>query len=420
MMLAIDFGTSNSLASVVSRSGHSAPLPLDHSASDPTIFRTLLYFPNADQCFYGQSAIAEYQENQGQGRLIRSIKKFLPSQSFVGSWIESRVVKLEDMVGLFLLEMKKRAEKIEGRKIDKILLGRPAQYSEDATADKLAVYRMQKAAEFAGFNEVHFFEEPLAAALDYKTSLKDWKVVLVVDLGGGTSDFTVMKIGPGAFEPSHVLAKGAVSVAGDVIDGRCMAGIFSPEFGSEVRYRVPLGRNIMTMPRSLLDKICSPADISQLVKSDYMHFLKQVETWALNGPDKTALKRLFALCEDQLGFAFFEQIEAMKKVLAEKTDFLFEFPYPEIEMKRHVPRSEFESAIATPIADIFAKMNEVLAASGLRNQDIDVVYCTGGTSRLPQIQGRLIEIFGAERVKANKYFHSVIEGLAVRAGELLQ
>jgi hypothetical chaperone protein len=419
VILAVDFGTSNSLATVATARGHSQPLPLDDNAPDPTVFRTLLFFPNSETCFYGQRAIFEYQENQGNGRFIRSIKKFLPSQSFVGSWIENRVVKLEDLVGLFLLEMKKRAEAIYGQKIDKILLGRPAQYSEDATADKLAVYRMTKASEFAGFKETYFFEEPLAAALDYKTTLKDWKTVLVVDLGGGTSDFTVMKIGPAAFQPSHVLAKGAVSIAGDVMDGRCMAEIFAPDFGSEVKYRVPLGSNILTMPRSLLEKICSPADIAQLMKNDYMHFLKQVENWALGPNDKKALQRLFVLCEDQLGFAFFEKIEELKKALGERETYEFNFPYPDIELKRDVPREQFAAILDAPVQKIFAKMNEVLSESGLQPNDIDVVYCTGGTSRLPQIQNGLIEKFGSEKVKANKYFHSVIDGLGVRATEIL-
>ncbi len=361
MILAVDFGTSNSLATVATRDGHTAPIILDSDAPDATVFRTLLYFPHEDECFYGQRAIAEYQNNLGQGRFIRSIKKFLPVQSFAGSWIENRMVRLEDLVGLFLLEIKKRTEKIHGEKIDKILLGRPAQYSEDVSADKLAVYRMQKAAEIAGFKETYFFEEPLAAALDFKSTLTDWKTILVVDLGGGTSDFTVMKIGPGAFEQSHVLAKGAVSIAGDLIDGRCMADIFAPDFGSEVQYRVPLGSNILTMPRSLLEKICSPADIAQLMKNDYMHFLKQVENWAINTKDKEALHRLFVLCEDQLGFAFFEQIEAMKKGFEDEPGFQFEFPYPEIEISRTVKQTQFANAISTPIEKIFLKMTPIAA-----------------------------------------------------------
>src|SRR5690606_29063326 len=106
---------------VVTRSGRSSPIPLDPAAKDPTIFRSLLYFPDHDHCFYGQQAIVEYQENTGKGRFIRSIKKFLPSQSFLGSWIENRLVRLEDLIGLFLLELKRRAETHLNQKIDRVL-----------------------------------------------------------------------------------------------------------------------------------------------------------------------------------------------------------------------------------------------------------------------------------------------------------
>ena len=219
---AVDFGTSNSLITACNKEEVFAPAPLDTESEEPHILRSILYFPHAEACFYGHRAIEEYRENLGQGRLIRSIKKFLSDTKFTGSWIEDRLVRLEDLIGIFLLEMKKRADAHYNADVKKVLLGRPAKFSLDPEKDKLAEWRLKKAAEFAGFEEVHFCPEPLAAAFDVKQELKKDTTVLVADLGGGTSDFTVIKITPHNFKEEDVLSLGGVSVAGDKMDSELM------------------------------------------------------------------------------------------------------------------------------------------------------------------------------------------------------
>ena len=138
------------------------------------------------------------------------------------------MVRLEDLIGYFLLEMKKRAERTLGVEVTDVLLGRPAKFSNDPVKDGLAQFRLQKAAQLAGFKTVSFLPEPLAAALDLRKRLTEMKTVLVVDLGGGTSDFTVIRIGPKEFESSDVLAIGGVSVAGDAVDGEFMKTHVAP------------------------------------------------------------------------------------------------------------------------------------------------------------------------------------------------
>jgi hypothetical chaperone protein len=145
-----------------------APLPLDNLAADPTVFRSLLYFPNSQICHYGTAAIAQYCEHEGEGRLVRSIKKYLPSESFIGSWIDDRMVKLEDLIGFFLLELRKRASALFEHDVTSVMLGRPARFSPDPAKDRLAEYRLNKAAEIAGFKRIEFLAEPLAAAFDLR------------------------------------------------------------------------------------------------------------------------------------------------------------------------------------------------------------------------------------------------------------
>ena len=419
-MLAIDFGTSNSLVAAADPTVTTPPLALDTEAPDPTVFRSVLYFPNGNLCYYGQNAVHQYTEDQAQGRLIRSIKKYLPSESFVGSWIDDRMVRLEDLIGIFLLEMRKRACSQLGAEVDSVLLGRPAKYSDDPVKDKLAQYRMQKAAEFAGFKNVSFLPEPLAAAFELRRTLTEMKTVLVVDLGGGTSDFTVIRIGPEQFKDSDVLGIGGVSLAGDVVDGDFMRSFVAPYLGSKVRYRVPMGKNIMEMPKSLLDHICSPADIAQLQKSDYMHFFRLVREWALRDGDKEAMERLFVIVEDQLGFMVFEEIDRVKRAFSSTDEASFDLKYPGAEIHFKVARPDYNVVVSPTSEKILACMDETLKASGVEPKDVDIVYCTGGTSKLRVIQHGLRQRFTPEKIQGQNYFHSVIGGLASRAQELVR
>ena len=159
-ILAIDFGTSNSLVGAFHQGKRLEALPLDPLAADPTLMRTLLYFPHADQCYYGNEAIQRFIENDMEGRLFRSFKSHLPNASYLGTSIDRRVLRLEDLIGIFLLELKKRSEAILGGRIDRAVIGRPARYSMDPVADGFALHRMNKAAEFAGFKQVEFVPEP--------------------------------------------------------------------------------------------------------------------------------------------------------------------------------------------------------------------------------------------------------------------
>lgn len=418
VILAIDYGTSNSLVAAAGPNKVTAPLSIDPSAPDATVFRSVLFFPSSDQCFYGHQAIAEYTAQQGEGRLVRSVKKYLPSESFLGSWIDNRLVRLEDLIGFFLLEMRKRASSALGFEVTRLLLGRPAKFSEDPVKDALAVHRLQKAAEIAGFREVSFLPEPLAAAFDLRRRLTTTQKVLVVDLGGGTSDFTVIRIGPHVFKNDDVLAMGGISVAGDAIDGQFVRAFVSPFLGAKVKYRVPMGNNILEMPRSLLDHICSPADISQLQKSDYLNFFRSVREWSLIERDRAALDRLFAIVEDQRGFQLFEEVDRVKRDLSANEVSRFLFDYPEAEIQFELARPDFETQIWPPTEKILAAMDETIKESQLKPGEIDLVYCTGGTSKLRSIQGGLRKRFDPSKIVGGNFFHSVIEGLVARAQEI--
>jgi hypothetical chaperone protein len=418
LVYAIDFGTSNSLLAAADESQLYAPIPLDKTAADPTILRSILYFPSMKQCFYGAQAISEFVHHDMEGRLIRSIKKFLPFKSFIGTWIENRPMNLEDIIGTFLGEMRKRANEHFGEDVDRVILGRPARFALDATEDQFAQYRLEKAAKIAGFKSIEFCPEPVAAAREFRLNLKETKLALVADFGGGTSDYTILQITPNTYQDSDVLAIGGVPLAGDSLDGAVMRHRISPHFGSKVQYQVPFGSNTLKMPSHLMEKICSPADISLLRERDTLEFFQNVRKWSLGGEDRKKIDQLFLLIHEQLGFSLFEEIERVKRRLSENSAVDFSFRYPDLEIDEKIDRNEFNSYIQDRVDPILNSLDETVKKAQIKYSDIDIVCCTGGTAKVPLIQNGLIDRFGKEKLLQHNHFHSIVQGLSERARDL--
>ncbi len=424
MIYAIDFGTSNSLLGAAADKGvlH-GPIPLDPDAKDPTILRSIMFFPDGAQAFFGAKAIEEYvrhgQDERG-GRLIRSVKKFLPQQSFSGTTIGGKTALLEEIIGIFLGEMRRRANAHFGQDVTRVVLGRPARFAEDEASDKHAEKKLQRAAALAGFTDITFCPEPIAAAYEFKSTLRDEKTVLVTDFGGGTSDFTVVRLRPlpHAFDPADVLSMGGLSIAGDALDGALMRKGISRHFGATVQYKVPFGSNVLTMPTHLMEKICSPADISILRERDTVEFFRDVQRWSLTDEDRQRMDQLFTLINDHIGFAVFEEIERTKITLGMKAKDTFSFEHGDIAIEERISAKDFEGYTAERVERILTTLDETVKKAGLENGDIDLICATGGTAKVPAIMRGLEQRFGASKVRQHRHFHSVVEGLSRFADSL--
>lgn len=409
--LAIDFGTSNSLVGAWRKGKRIEALPLDPGAPDPTLMRTLLYFADANACYYGAAAIEKYLSDEMQGRLFRSFKQHLANPHYLGTFVGERALTLESMVGIFLLEMKKRAEHQLDEPIEAAVIGRPARYSMDSVADSFALHRMTKAVEFAGFRDFEFMPEPLAAALDLRRGLSRERLVVVGDFGGGTSDFTVIRMGPYDFKTEHVLGMDGCPLAGDALDGLFMSHRLNEHFGAKARYRVPLGRNLMTMPVAVMDRLNKPAHIVHLKEPVTYEFIRQARQGARSPEDRAALDRLSLLIEDQQIFPFFESIESTKRALTEQDEAWFDFDYPGLELRESIRRSEFEGWAGEVREKIFASLNECLRQANVVAEDVDLVCLTGGSAKVPLIREQLVRVFGSTKLQTQSHFHSVLSGL---------
>lgn len=421
---AIDFGTSNSLLAAANAEEVTAAIPLDASAPDPTVLRSILYFPPGKTCYFGQEALCKYVENGLEGRFLRSIKRHLPSREFRGTIIHSQKVAIEDLVASILREMRARANAHFGADVTAVVLGRPARFSVNDADDDFAEQRLRVAAERAGFTDVHFLPEPVAAAREFGVSMMDGgtardatteKSVLVCDFGGGTSDFTIMRLGAGRFRREDVLAIGGVPLAGDALDAGIMRKHVSKNFGADVSYKVPMGTNVLRMPLSIVEQLCSPAHLSALRRPDVADFLRDVRNWSVGDEDAERLDALQTLVDDALGFQLFEAIESAKRRLSDdaRTDVLFE--YPTIRVKEPITRDNFETCSASAMGTILECLDNTVAASGINASEIDMVCSTGGTAKVPKLAAEIRARFPKAEVRAFKGFHSVVLGLAQQA-----
>ena len=413
---AVDFGTSNSLLSFVSPSGDIVPIQLE---SGGNVLRSLLYTPENNKWFFGNEAINEYVNHEGEGRFFRSIKKFLPEPSYNGTIVFNRNMNISEMVAVFLKEMRDRANKATGLNVERLVLGRPALYSLNKEHDQLAESRMRKAAEIAGFKEVVFCPEPIAAGLDYNSASQTEKIVLIADFGGGTSDFTLMKIHKGQHSQDDILGLSGIFSAGDALDGVMMRDFISPHFGSKFEYQIPGGNNVLKFPKNLLTKICSPAHITHLREKDTWEFLQHIEKFALSTEDSKNMQQLFTLVECQLGFPLFHEIEKTKIKLGKSAEVNFEYIFPGINILHEVSNNRYKDSVAGTVDEIMATMMDVFTQSGLAPSKVDEVILTGGTSQFPLIQDKLENVFGKQKLYEHNIYQSVVNGLAQYARKLI-
>jgi hypothetical chaperone protein len=407
---AVDFGTSNSLLSHISKDGKITPVPLEKDSS--LVLRSLLYTPEPNTWYFGKEAIKEYVNNDGEGRFFRSVKKFLPESNYSGTIVFNKTLNISDLVAVFMGEMRKRANKFTNENVEKIVLGRPALYSLNKEEDQLAQDRMQKACEIAGFKEVVFCPEPVAAGLDYNENSTGEKIVLIADFGGGTSDFTLMKIHAGKYSQEDILGLSGIFMAGDALDGVMMKDFIAPHFGSRFEYQIPGGNNILTFPRQLLKKICSPAHITHLRERDTWEYLQHIQKFALSAEGSKQMQQLFTMVECQLGFPLFDEIEKTKVKLGSQAETIFKYTYPGISIEQPISNPDYQLSLTPSVDQIMSTMMEVFNQSGLKISDVDQVCLTGGTSQLPLLRNRLADVFGKERLIEYNIYQSVVNGLA--------
>jgi hypothetical chaperone protein len=410
----IDFGTTNSAVAIAEPGGRARVLPLPvPGGGTASTWRTVLCFEPAEdgvpmRSSAGAAAIARYAESEGVARLLQSIKSHLAAASFVDTAIFGKRFKVEELIGVYLRALRAAAPVDLGRRV---VVGRPVRYwgADGPADDERAVTRMRTALALAGFDDVTFAFEPVAAAHAYAGRLDRDERVLIADFGGGTSDFSVVEVGPRA--GARVLATSGVAVAGDAFDARVVDHVIAPPLGKGTRYRVEMGGEAQ-VPSWIYNALRRWHHLSMLKSADTMRLLDRVTAGALE-PAKIA--RLLHVIEDDLGLPLHASVEASKVALSRAARTPFVFARPGVAITDQITRAAFDAWIEDDLAAIDGAVGEALAAAGVEDAAIDRVFATGGSSLVPAVRARLAARFGADRLVGGEELTSVAAGLAEMA-----
>jgi hypothetical chaperone protein len=227
-----------------------------------------------------------------------------------------------------------------------------------------------------------------------------------------------MKVHRGKYSKDDILGLSGIFKAGDALDGVMMKDFIAPHFGSRFEYKIPGGNNILTFPRQLLNKICSPAHITHLRQRDTWEFLQHIKKFALTKDGEKQMHQLFTLVECQLGFPVFNEIEQTKVELGKLKEAMFSYHYPGIDIEALITKVIYENSLMPTIDEILSSMQEVFKQSGTSPQDVYQVVLTGGTSQLPLMRAKFAELFGEAKLKQFNVYDSVVNGLAKFAQSL--
>jgi hypothetical chaperone protein len=432
--IGIDFGTTNS--SLARATGNSLAsgnskvelIRFSSAAGMTEAFRSVLYLEQhkkagrrVTQSWTGPSAIEQYLVAEHKGRLIQSLKSYLPSRLLSGTEVLGRHYTLEDLISRMLADLRLKAEQQFGEPVREAVVGRPVRFvgAEKDEDEDYALGRLRHAFELAGYERVEFEMEPVAAAYAYESTLDHDELIMIGDFGGGTSDFSLLHVGPGirarGRRPEDLLGNSGVGVAGDAFDARIVRRLVSPALGAGTMARS--GKKILpVLPAWIYANLERWHYLSFLRTREVMELLKGARARAME-PEK--IESLIMLVDEDLGYQLHQSVQRVKFELSqgERAEFLFR--EGGLELRVAVTRADFESWIADELEKIERCVDGLLASSGVEARAVDRVFLTGGTSFVPAVRRIFETRFGAERVRTGNEFTSVASGLALRAEEML-
>jgi hypothetical chaperone protein len=415
--IGIDFGTTNSSVARATRTGKSSTVELTRFANGSPSSRSILYLEKGKGRIFsasGAAAIERYLEahkdGDRPGRLIQSLKSYLPSRTLTGTEVFGRHYTLEDLISRILTDLRLRAEEQFGEPVRHAIVGRPVQFvgAETAEDEAFAVERLQSSFVRAGFESVEFELEPIGAAFAYQNTLDHDETILIGDFGGGTSDFSILTVGPTASQ--RVLGTSGLPLAGDTFDAKIVRKLISPALGSDSLAR-GLNKMLPAVPAWIYANLERWHYLSFLRTRNVLEILTSAHKRAME-PEK--IQALLTLIDEDLGYQLHQAVQRTKVDLSRQETAEFRFKDGSLELETTVERSDFESWIGPELEAIAGAVDGLLASTGVSGSGIDRVFLTGGTSFVPAVR-KIFEDRFPGRVTTGDEFTSVAQGLALRA-----
>jgi hypothetical chaperone protein len=442
----LDFGTTNSAIATVLDSR--ATLASFRSADGAThTFPSVLYFDRTREgtttrltSAAGPAAIERYLQAEEKGRLIQSLKAYLGDRRFDGTAVFSQRYTLEDMIALMARHLLTDATFDPRPTIDhgrstfdagrstmdhgpsipsRAVVGRPVHFADahSPADDEFALRRLSEAIGRCGFTEIVFEYEPVAAAYSYERTLDRDELILIGDFGGGTSDFSILHVGPTMRRrgrtPDDIVGTDGVAVAGDAFDKQIIRKLVAPRLGLGTEFFSPPNK-FLPIPSWPYEKLERWHHLSFLNTAKSLEMLDHLRRQAII-PER--LEAFIHLIKSEMGFRLHEAVRQAKFDLSVQSETMFDFRCEPVTISKRVTRMEFETWIEPELALMAGCVDRLLSSTGVSTQDIDHVFLTGGSSFVPAVRAIFINRFGIEKITGGEELTSVATGLSLRAAE---
>ena len=412
--LGLDFGTTNTVAALADGAGNSRLVEFAGAEATGPVFRSALCFWEEEQGWNGIAheagpwAIVEYLQSPLDSRFVQSFKTVAASPLFERALIFNRPFRFEDLGRLLLQKLVAHA----GGRLDdrpaRVVVGRPVEYAGARPDPALA--RQRYDLMFRDFGtELLYVHEPLGAAFSYAARLTEPATILVADFGGGTTDFSLVRVGePGAPRRCAPLASAGVGIAGDRFDQRIVERLVLPLLGKGGRYR-SMGK-VLDIPGGYFAEF---ADWSRLAMMRNRRKLDELRRLRRDALEPEPISRMIALIEHEQGFPLYDAVGRLKRALSDAEHAEFRFSGEGVQIAAEVRRADFEHWIADDLRRIEAALDTALVRASAAERDIDRVFLTGGSSLIPAIRTMFERRFGPDRIATGGELTSIAHGLAL-------
>lgn len=407
----IDFGTSNSSVGYMKEG---SPTLLAFGSDGYAVPSAIFYSSETADTYFGKQAVAQYTEDM-DGRLLRSLKSILGS-SLMGekTAIRNRRVPFADIIQDFFGYLKHTLEEQEGARLSQVVLGRPVHFvDDDAKLDRLAENQLRDIAQKAGFRHVEFQFEPVAAALAYESRLSDEQLALVVDIGGGTADFSLIRLSPERHgicdRASDILSTVGIHIGGTDLDRLLSLQAMMPMLGMGTRVK----GTRRVLPQSTYFDLATWHRIPLLYNRATVQKIRQIQ---LDAEESEKVGLLREIIEERQGHALARVVEQAKIDLSDKETTLCTLQGLSAELRTTIDRHGFESAIDPLVARLESCVKNALCDAQLQPSQVTQVFYTGGTSTVPLVQQQFRRLFSDATHIQGDAFGSVGLGLTIDAG----
>lgn len=406
----IDFGTSNSTVGVM----HNGQPRLVALEDGQVTLPSAVFFNFEDnRTYFGRRAIGDYTDSI-EGRLMRSLKSVLGSSLVHDKTrIKARSIGFMEIVGLFVGHLKKRLEEDARAPVESVVLGRPVQFvDDDAAADGKAQGELENAAHAQGFKHIAFQFEPIAAALDYEQKVNREELALIVDMGGGTSDFSIVRVSPerarSIDRKDDILANRGIHIGGTDFDRLLSIAHVMPQFG----YLTTTKDGKRNLPASYFIDLATWQRINLVYTARAMTHLRQIR---FEAERSDLVDRFIHIVEHRFGHALAALVEKAKIALTDQMSAEVTVKLPGAGFAADITRAGLEATIDADIERVVATVGQTISDAGVRPSDVTAVFLTGGSTAIPLARQRILDLVPQASVIEGDMFGSVGLGLALDA-----